>query len=141
VRAAPWRYQHKEIAMTTATERIVDAHLAAYCEPDTFRRQDAIRSLWNLRGRLVDPPFESSGHEGIAQQAGMVVAQFPGHRFERTTAVDEHHGFVRYGWKLVDGGGTVAAEGIDILELDVDGRIGRVIGFFGAQPAARAAAA
>jgi hypothetical protein len=123
--------------METATERLVDAHLAAYCEPDPARRTEAVRSIWSLQGRLVDPPFESRGHDGIAELAGMVVSRFPGHRFERTTAVDEHHGFARYGWKLVDGQGSVAAEGIDILELDVDGRIGRVVGFFGAQPAGR----
>ena len=47
---------------------------------------------------------------------------------------------VRYGWKLVNSAGGVAAEGIDVLELDVDGRIGRVVGFFGTQPAALTAA-
>ena len=121
--------------MSHATERLVDAHLAAYCEPDPAARRKAIGRLWNAGGRLVDPPFESSGHEGIAQQAALLVAQFPGHRFERTTAVDEHHGFARYGWKLVNDAGVAAAEGIDILVLDVDGRIGQVVGFFGAQPA------
>lgn len=122
------------------TETLVDAHLAAYCEPDAQRRQQAIARLWSREGRLVDPPFESSGHDGIAGQAALLVTQFPGHRFQRTTALDEHHGFVRYGWKLVDAAGSVAAEGIDVLELDVDGRIGRVVGFFGAQPAALPAA-
>lgn len=127
--------------MHIATERLVDAHLAAYCEPDAAARRQAIGRLWNQRGRLVDPPFESSGHDGIAQQAGLLVSQFPGHRFQRTTAVDEHHGFVRYGWKLVNDAGVAAAEGIDILELDADGRIGKVVGFFGAQPVALQAAA
>lgn len=127
--------------MNTATERLVDAHLAAYCEPDAAARQEAIRRIWSLTGRLVDPPFESRGQDGISELAGMVVSQFPGHRFQRTTALDEHHGFVRYGWKLVNDGGSVAAEGVDILELDVDGRIGRVVGFFGAQPAAISPAA
>ena len=51
------------------TETLVDAHLAAYCEPDAGRRQQAIARLWNREGRLVDPPFESSGHDGIVQQA------------------------------------------------------------------------
>jgi hypothetical protein len=121
---------------TNTTERIVDAHLAAYCEPNPTARQAAIGQLWNQLGRLVDPPFEAAGHDGIAGQAAMVVSQFPGHRFERTTAIDEHHGFARYGWRLVNASGAVAAEGIDVLEFDVDGRIGRVVGFFGAQPAA-----
>ena len=125
--------------MPTPTESLVDAHLAAYCEPDADRRAAAVRAVWNREGRLVDPPLESYGHAGIAVQGAQLLAQFPGHRFERTTAVDEHHQFARYGWRLVDAQGATAIEGVDVLELDVDGRIGRVVGFFGAQPPARAA--
>jgi hypothetical protein len=121
------------------TERLVDAHLAAYCEPDATQRQQAVSKLWSSEGRLVDPPLEASGHGGIAAQAGQLLAQFPGHRFERTTAIDEHHAFARYGWRLHDPAGATVLEGVDILELDVDGRIGRVVGFFGAQPPALAA--
>ena len=120
-----------------ALEALVDGHLAAYCEPDSERRQSAIGRLWNLEGRLVDPPFESRGQQGIHEQAGMLLGQFPGHRFERTTAIDAHHDVLRYGWRLADPAGATVLEGVDILDLDVDGRIGRVVGFFGAQPPAR----
>jgi hypothetical protein len=126
----------KENAMTTASERIVDEHLRAYCEPDAHERRRIITRLWNEQGHLVDPPFASAGHAGIAEQAQLVVSRFPGHRFVRSTAIDEHHGFLRYGWKLVAADGATAVEGVDVMELDVDGRIGRVVGFFGAQPPA-----
>lgn len=120
----------------TPAERLVDAHLQAYCEVDAGQRAAAVRRLWNADGRLVDPPFASAGHAGIAEQGGLLVAQFPGHRFVRTTAVDEHHEFLRYGWQLVNPEGAPVLEGMDLMELDVDGRIGRVVGFFGAQPLA-----
>jgi hypothetical protein len=120
--------------MHTATERLVDAHLAACCEPDPAQRHSAVRDLWNATGRLVDPPLESAGHGGIADQGALLLAQFPGHRFVRTTQVDAHHEFVRYGWRLESPPGAAVLEGVDVMELDVDGRIGRVVGFFGAQP-------
>lgn len=123
-----------------AFERLVDAHLAAYCEPDAARRNALVREHWNLQGRLVDPPMEASGHAGIADQAATLLAQFPGHRFERTTALDMHHHFIRYGWRLVNAAGEAVLAGVDFMEVDVDGRIARVVGFFGAEPPALASA-
>jgi hypothetical protein len=119
-----------------ALEKMVDTHLAAYGEPDAARRMALIREVWRDGARLVDPPLESAGHAGIADQAATLLAQFPGHRFERSTALDAHHQFIRYGWKLVNPQGEAVLAGVDFMDLDVDGRIGRVVGFFGAQPAA-----
>ena len=120
-----------------AIATLVDGWLAAYSDPDAARRLRAIRESWNAEGRLVDPPLEARGHQGISDQAATLLAQFPGHRFERSSAIDAHHQFLRYGWKLVDASGAAVLEGLDVMELDVDGRIARVIGFFGAQPPAR----
>ena len=116
-------------------QSMVDKHLAAYCDPDAARRAGAIREIWHPEGRLVDPPLEARGHQGIADQAGTLLSHYPQHRFERSTAVDAHHGFLRYGWRLVDANGTAVLEGVDFAELDVDGRLARVVGFFGGQPA------
>jgi hypothetical protein len=119
-----------------AHERLVDTHLAAYCEPDAARRLALIRDTWSVEGRLVDPPLEARGHAGIADQGATLLSQFPGHRFERTSALDLHHHFLRYGWRLCNPAGETVLAGVDFMDLDVDGRIARVVGFFGAEPAA-----
>lgn len=119
-----------------ALETLVDRHLAAYGDTDAARRAGAIRAIWSAEGRLVDPPLEAVGHAGISDQAATLQSQFPGHRFERTTAIDAHHQSLRYGWRLVSPAGASVLEGIDIADLDVDGRLSRVVGFFGAQPPA-----
>ena len=116
---------------TTTVERLVDRHLAAYCEPDAGKRMSAIRDLWNAEGRLVDPPLEARGQQGIADQAATLLSQFPEHRFERTGLVDQHHGFLRYGWKLLDAKGAAVLQGVDFAELDAEGRLLKVVGFFG----------
>ena len=121
---------------TASLDHLVDTHLAAYAEPDAAHRLQLLRSVWSTEGRLVDPPFESRGHQGISDQAATLLSQFPGHRFERTTAVDAHHQTLRYGWRLVSPAGAAVVEGIDVADLDVDGRLSRVVGFFGAQPPA-----
>jgi hypothetical protein len=116
---------------TTQTTHIVDAYLAGYCEPDASRRAALVAEAWSTDGELLDPPFEATGHEGIAALTDGVLAHFPGHTFRRTTAIDAHHTFARYNWELVAADGTVAVSGTDVVEFAVDGRIARVVGFFG----------
>lgn len=125
--------------MTTTVTTVVDTHLAAYGEPDAERRAALIAEVWAEDGQLVDPPLTGEGHDGIDQLAAAVQGQFAGHAFRRTTAVDEHHGHLRYGWELVAPGGDVALAGLDVAELAPDGRLRRIVGFFGELPARDAA--
>jgi len=116
---------------TDDLQRVLDLHLAAYCEPDTTGRAGLVAEAWSDTGALVDPPFEGTGHEAIAAMADGVLAHYPGHTFRRTTAIDAHHTFARYGWQLVAPDGSVAVAGTDVVELAGDGRIARIVGFFG----------
>lgn len=112
------------------TER-VDLHLAAYAEPDPTTRADLVARAWADGGQLIDPPFDGTGRDEVAAMADAVLAHYPAHTFRRTTAVDEHHGFARYGWELVGPDGTVAVNGTDVAQFGEDGALVRVVGFFG----------
>ncbi len=121
-------------APTDTNERLtatVDTHLVAYCDPDPARRAESVAMVWAEGGELLDPPLEGRGLEEIAALTDVVLAHYPGHRFERTTAVDEHHGWARYGWSLLDGDGSVVLTGTDVAQLDDEGRLTRIVGFFG----------
>ena len=87
---------------------------------------------------MIDPPFDGTGPAAIADMVDAVLQHYPGHRFERTTAVDAHHEFARYGWALVAADGTPAVQGYDIVQLDGDGKLARIVGFFGDLPAKEA---
>ena len=117
---------------TTTLTHLIDTHLAAYCERDAARRAELVAAVWATDGTLIDPPFDGSGHDGIAAMTDGVLAHFPGHVFRRTTAIDAHHHFARYGWELVGPDGAVAVAGTDVVELAANGRLGRIVGFFGA---------
>jgi hypothetical protein len=114
----------------TVTE-IVDAHLEAYALADVERRRALVEAAWHPDGRLIDPPFDGAGHDGIVALADAVVTHYPGHTFRRTTEIDAHHDSARYGWALVAADGTVAVAGTDVVDLAPDGRLLRVVGFFG----------
>ena len=109
----------------------IDTYLDAYGEADADRRMQLIGQVWAADGRLLDPPLDGQGHAGISELTTVVHAHYPGHTFRRTTAVDAHHDVARYGWELVGPDGTVAVAGLDVAELGTDGKIVRVLGFFG----------
>jgi hypothetical protein len=113
---------------------VIDAYLEAYAEEDIERRTKLIEQAWSPEGRLVDPPLEGQGHAGISEQATVVNTHYAGHRFRRTTGIDAHHEFVRFGWELVAPDGAVAVGGTDVGELGPDGRLVRITGFFGDLP-------
>jgi hypothetical protein len=61
-----------------------------------------------------------------------VLTTYPGGRIERTSAIDAHHGWARFGWRMALADGTTLPEGIDFAEIGEDGKLRRVVGFFGA---------
>jgi hypothetical protein len=90
--------------------------------------------VWATDGQLIDPPLDAAGHAAISEMAAAVQGHFEGHTFRRTSDVDAHHTFARYGWELVAPDGSVSVSGVDIAELQ-NGRLTRVVGFFGDPPA------
>jgi hypothetical protein len=116
----------------------IDTYLDAYGETDPARREQLIEQVWAIDGQLVDPPLDAAGRHAISQMAAAVQSQFPGHHFRRTSTVDAHHGFARYGWELVAADGTVTVSGMDVAEVDGTCLV-RVVGFFGDLAAVAAA--
>lgn len=70
-----------------------------------------------------------TGHDALAGMGAAIAAQYPGHRFRRTTAIDAHHNQLRFGWEFRGPDQTVVVAGVDIAEL-------RITGFFGPLAAA-----
>jgi len=121
--------------LTTDVTTTVDTYLAAWNERDAQRRAELIERAWASEGRLVDPPLEGEGHAGISDVAAAMHEHYDGHHFERTSGVDVHHEHLRFAWRLVGPDGAVAVAGIDVADLAPDGRLARVVGFFGDLPA------
>ncbi|MEY2552347.1 MAG: hypothetical protein QOC57_207 [Ilumatobacteraceae bacterium] len=117
---------------STSITAVIDSHLEAYALADADRRATLVAANWSADGELTDPPLAGRGHAEITALADVVLTHYAGHHFERTTAVDAHHSFARYGWSLVGPVGSVAVSGTDFVELDDDGKLLRIVGFFGA---------
>ncbi len=81
---------------------------------------------------LVEPRGRFVGREAVLERINGFSDRFPGARVDVTTSVDEHNGFARFGWRIVDRDGALLLEGTDVVERADDGRLRKVVMFFGA---------
>jgi len=113
----------------------IGAYVAAWNEPDEAKRKALIETAWAADGIYIDPAADVRGRDGLAQVIAGFHAQQPGARIDMASGIDQHHNQIRFAWTFVLADGTAAIEGIDAGELAPDGRLARIIGFWGAPPA------
>ena len=109
---------------------IVNVYVAAWNEPDHERRRQLLEQAWSDEGTSTDPQSSAAGRDAFVALIGAFVQRFQGTRLELRSNVDEHHGLLRFAWSMVGPGGPVI-EGMDFGELAEDGRLRRIVGFFG----------
>lgn len=114
--------------MPTAKEAI-DAYTYAWntSDPETSRR--LVEQCMTEDAHMAYPTIEARGWEGILKEIVRYRQQLPGVSIELTTDVEEHHGWVRFGWRVLDADGSMLAEGEDVAEVAADGRFTTVLGF------------
>lgn len=117
-----------------STEAIIDRYCEAWSDPEPAARAAALAEVWAEGGRYTDPRADTRGAEALLAHIAGVLAQRPGARVVRTSAIQQHHGFVRFAWQVIEADGTKLPEGLDIAVIGEDGRISQIIGFFGPLP-------
>lgn len=120
---------------------MIDAQIAAYDEAwnasDEHTRRRLLEESLTSNAELIDPSAGTvRGRTAINKRIAGFSDRFPGARVTVTSGVDAHNGFARYGWTITDREGKAMLDGIDVVERAEDGRIKRVIMFFGRLPAA-----
>ena len=119
--------------MPTSKEAI-DAYAAAWnnSDPETVRR--LVEQAMTEDALMAYPSLEARGRQAISELIGAYRQQSPGVSIELTSNIEEHHGWVRFGWRVRDVDGSVLGEGEDVAELADDGRFTRVLGFLNPLP-------
>lgn len=111
---------------------VLDAYDRAWNVADAGERAQMLEAAVTDDCELIEPRGRYTGREAILQRITGFADRFPGATVEITTAIDEHNGWARYGWSIADAEGKLLLDGIDVVERAPDGRLRRIVMFFGA---------
>jgi SnoaL-like protein len=118
-------------------EETIGAFDRAWNETDGEERLRLIEGALTEEAELVDPRAGLfQGRDAVAERLEGFQSRFPGARVDVSSEIDAHHGFARYAWTMRASDGSTILNGFDFIELADDGRIRRVVMFFGDLPAA-----
>ena len=113
-------------------EQAIATYCAAWNETDAVARDALLAQVWADGATYTDPTVHLTGRPALVAHIDAVFARYPGSTIEMTSAVDAHHTVARFAWRKVLADGTALPEGIDFAEVGPDGKLTRIIGFFGA---------
>lgn len=82
---------------------------------------------------FADPNYLVEGIDEFEAMVKEFRQQYPDATCEHTSGLDMHHNRYRYSW-LVSVGGQPALPGLDVAEVNEQGQIIRIDGFFGPVP-------
>ena len=110
-----------------------DHMLAAWNERDPDRVRAHLEKALAPDVRFIDPSAHTRGVDEFEANVHEVQARIPGASYRRVSGVDGHHNLYRYHWEIWHEGKLVLP-GFDVTEVDGEGRVTRVLGFFGLVP-------
>ena len=113
---------------------VVTAYGAAWNETDEAARRKLLDDGWADDAVYCDPTATINGRDALVAHIAGFHQQFPGARIDQASGVDEHDGWLRFAWRMVGPDGATIMDGFDVGELGTDGRLRRIIGFFGPFP-------
>jgi hypothetical protein len=95
----------------------------------------ALEKAWADDGAFVEAERTIVGRDAMLDLIDTFQKERPWARMEFTSEPEEHHGSLRITWAVVDPDGTAVEEGgVDFGELADDGRLRKIVSFFGLLP-------
>jgi hypothetical protein len=123
----------------TAAEKFVDQYFQAWNARNRNVRTAAVEGACAADVVYTDPKADVEGHQAFSDMIDAVQTQLAEQHatftFLRTSAVDEHHGRLRFNWALKGHDAATVLAGVDCAQLSDDGRLQSVVGSFGETPA------
>lgn len=115
-------------------EEVLRAYAAIWAEPDAVRRDEFLAQSLLSDAEVIGPGYQFKGHRAISAEVERFLHHDPGSRPVFSSGYVAHHNVARFTVAMLDRQDVVVAEGEDIVEFAEDGRIARVITFWGALP-------
>jgi len=112
-------------------EQLIDIYCQVWNEPDAARRAVLLGTVWSESATYTDPTVGALRADALLAHVGRIQATRPGAKVVRSTPVDAHHAFARFGFKVTAADGRIVREGVDVVFLSPEReKIDRIVGFF-----------
>jgi len=115
-------------------EQVLRAYTEVWSEPDPARREELLMRCWSEDSEIIGPGYYFKGTRAVLAEVERFQRHERGSTIVLTSAFDAHTNWVRFTFALLGPDGATVNEGWDIVELAADGRIARVVSFWGALP-------
>jgi uncharacterized protein YndB with AHSA1/START domain len=131
-----WRFQFSLFAnlvantVNTAATGQVDRWFAMWSEPDAATRDQALAALGSADIRVLDKFSAVEGRDEVKAHLAAVHQFMPGLRLERRGEIRHCQWHVLADWVAIESSGQKRSGGTSLFELDADGRISKVTGFW-----------
>jgi uncharacterized protein YndB with AHSA1/START domain len=132
-----WRYQLAVFANVVTREtsvglaQAVDAFFAAWSEKDETRRRTALAAIATDDVAFADAFSCTAGIDDLVAHLAAAQLHMPGVALERSGDVRHCQGTALADWVAKGPDGAPRGRGTNVFELAPDGRIARVVGFWG----------
>jgi hypothetical protein len=113
---------------------VVQTFGAACNEDDRSRREALLEKSMTEAASFVGPLGEHVGRQAVSDLIGRYRRRSPDVSFVIASAVDAHHGMMRFRWQVKGPDGRLVSSGFKFAEQAEDGRLARVVSFFGPVP-------
>lgn len=112
---------------------VLNHMLEVWNERDPSKICERVDAVFSADVVFIDPANSIVGCDAFEKRVQSFRARLPEVICGRSSGVDRHHGLHRYHWEIHQGDQRLI-EGFDVTEVDADGRVSRVEGFFGPIP-------
>ncbi|MDQ2787171.1 MAG: nuclear transport factor 2 family protein [Chloroflexota bacterium] len=117
-----------------ADQGVIEAFVAAWHARDVADLRELLERCWADDGVLTLPDGAYAGRDAVAAQIVRVTEQWSAGARVQISAVEEHHGWLRYRWVISAPNGPIFAQGLHVGERAADGRLRRIVAFYGMPP-------
>jgi hypothetical protein len=103
---------------------------------DDDERRKVLKGYWADDATYTDPTVHVDGLEALVKHIAGFQGnpQMKGFSIDRSSGIGVHHRSFRFQWEMKSPTGQVLTPGIDYGEFDDEGRITKIVGFFGPYP-------
>jgi len=115
--------------------KVLEAMMLMWNERDLEKVRGLIEEIFSEDVIFIDPANSIVGHDAFEKMVREFRTRWPDADLSHASEFDGHHDLYRYHWEIRQKSELLMV-GFDVTEVDSEGRVVRVLGFFGPIPSA-----